>query len=170
MPKRDDVLHIYCSDGRSRKPDDVRGNLNHAIRLPGGLLFPNLCANSLLGGEQTFEMSASIDIEIANRINQLMQNITPETGFTIGELIILIAVKEMVRLKNPCRIILMTHTYCGAANALSLSETEICDIYAQWEQMLQGCFPDIPIEIKLDRHCETGEHHAGHEDLKKEAA
>ncbi len=170
MPSRDNVLHIYCPDGRSRKPNEVRGKLNHAIRLPGGLLFPNLCASSLLGDEQTFEMSAPIDIEIKKRIDRLMYSITPENGFAIGELVILLATREMVRLKNPVRIILMTHTHCGVAIALGLSEAEICDIYATWQRVLQSCFPDIPVEIKLDLHCETGENHDGHVDLLPKAA
>lgn len=37
-------LKIRCSDGRSRKPDRLRGDFIHEIRLPGGILFPDLCA------------------------------------------------------------------------------------------------------------------------------
>ncbi|MBP6924459.1 MAG: hypothetical protein KBC62_02320 [Candidatus Pacebacteria bacterium] len=139
--------------------------------MPGGLLFPDLCAKSLIkGDEQTFEMSTPIDREIHERINRLLKTITPENGLIIGELVILIATKAMFEIKNPVKMILMPHTHCGAAQSLHFCEVTIQQKYAYWKGIFHRSFPGIPIEIKLDRHCETGENHGGHEDLLLEAA
>ncbi len=171
MPTRKNVLLIYCSDGRSRKPDVVRGNINNAIRMPGGLLFPDLCAKSLIkGDEQTFEMSAPIDKEIHERINRLIKTITPENGLIIGELVILTAVKAMFDIKNPVKMILMPHTHCGGAQSLAFCDDMVLRKYIYWQDILSRCFPGTPIEIKIDRHCETGENHAGHQDVLLHAA
>lgn len=167
MPSRENVLLFYCADGRCRKPKAVRGKVNNAVRLAGGLLFPDLCASSLvkIGGEQTFEMSAPINREIKKRIDRLMLAITPETGFAISELIILLAAEAMVKIKNPTRIILMYHTHCGAANVLGLCDTKVRDIYLRWQEVFECCFPTIPVEVKIDMHCESGENHFGHEEV-----
>ncbi len=170
MSNREDVLLIYCSDGRGRKPNDTRGNINHAIRLPGGVLFPNLCANSLVRGEQTFEISSPIDLEIQKRINRLLELVTPETGIVVGELVVLEAAKAMVALKNPKRIILMSHTHCGAAQSLGLDDHAIRTIYTEWRRTLARAFPSTPIFVRHDKHCESGEQHHGHEDVFEIAA
>ena len=139
--------------------------------MPGGLLFPDLCAKSLIkGDEQTFEMSDPINKEIQERIHRLLKTITPETGLIIGELVILVAVRAMVEIKNPARMILMPHTHCGAAQSLGFCDDTIRRKYLYWENIFNRSFPNIPIEIKLDQHCETGENHDGHVDLLQEAA
>ena len=171
MPMRKNVLLIYCSDGLSRKPAGVRGNINSAIRMPGGLLFPDLCAKSLIkGDEQTFEMSTPIDREIQERINSLMKTMTPENALVIGELVILLAVKAMFEIKNPSELILMPHTHCGAAKSLDFCDDIISRKYAYWKGIFHRTFPGIPIGIKLDQHCPSGENHAGHVDLLLNAA
>lgn len=163
MASRENVLLIYCSDGRGRKPHEIRGNVNHAIRLPGGLLFPNLCASSLTGDEQTFEMSAPISRDIKQRINLLLGSVTPSTGFAIGELVLLLAIETMVRLKNPTQIILMYHSYCGAADSLRLGAEDIRTTYLRWKDMLGQHFPLIPITVTFDSHSSCGAEHFGHE-------
>jgi hypothetical protein len=110
---RGNVLKIRCSDGRSRKPDHIRCDWVHEIRMPGGLLFPDLCAHSVYGREQTFALSTPIDLAIQSQINELRSLITPETGRVIGELVILLAIATMVDLKKPERIILVTTTTAG---------------------------------------------------------
>jgi carbonic anhydrase len=125
----------------------------------------------MLKGAQTFEMSNPIDIEIHRRINRLLElAVTPEVGLVVGELAVLEAIRVMVALKNPERIILMSHTHCGAAQALRMSDRVVRQNYSVWKKTLSRAFPHIPIAVKHDRHSECGEHHHGHEEIFLEAA
>ncbi len=163
--KRTEVLKIRCSDGRSRKPGDIRDKWVHEIRLPGGILFPNLCAQSFLERcEQTFEMSALVDDEIQSRFHILIESITPETGLVIGEIIVLLAIKTMMDLKQVEEIILVYHTHCGAGDALGLKESDIYDICLKWQFLLCKLYP-VRIRILKEEHSVCGEHHFGHSEL-----
>ncbi len=133
--RKKEILKIRCSDGRSRKPGDIRGNWVHEIRQPGGILFPDLCALSIAGSEQTSEMT------------------------------MLIAIDTMVQLKKPEEIILVYHTHCGAADAIGVSEADIKTKYLAWKKRLSERYPSITIRILKESHSECGENHFGHEEL-----
>ncbi len=166
MPgSRKDVLQIRCSDGRSKTAQHVRDDLVHEIRLPGGPLFPDFCAHSIRGSEQTFEMSSPIDTDIQDKINELRTLITPETGLVIGELVLLLAIKTMVTLKNAKVILLVYHNHCGAAEAIGLSELEVRAKLQFWRDKLARYYPSIEVTIFRETHSECGEHHHGHEEV-----
>jgi hypothetical protein len=162
---KEDVLQIRCSDGRSRKANHIRDHLVHDIRLPGGVLFPDLCAYSLLGSEQTFEMSSPIQAEIQSKIKELISLITPETGRVIGELVLLLSIRTMVDLKKPKKILLVYHNHCGAAEAINFTEVEVRNKLAFWRGKLGTFFPTIEVSILRETHSACGEHHHGHEDV-----
>jgi hypothetical protein len=156
---RRNVLLICCSDGRCRKPNHIREDLVHQIRFPGGNLFPDFCAHSINGSEQTFEMSQNgLDIEM----QRLISAITPETGQAIGEIVLLHAIRTMVKLKNPGEIFLAYHNSCGAAQAIGLDEQGIQLKFFAWQQKLRALCPGIDVTILRETHSECGETHHGH--------
>jgi hypothetical protein len=166
VTNKGDALLIRCSDGRSKKPKGMRDEYwVHTIGLPGGILFPDFCAHSLPGREQTFEMSEPMNIEIKRRMLALLALITPETGRTIGELIVLLAIKTMVDLKKPKKIVLGYHTHCGAAETIGLNESQIQTKLQDWLNLLKSCYPTMDIHILREAHSECGEHHHGHEEV-----
>ncbi len=135
MSSKREVLKIRCSDGRSRKPHEIRGNWIHEIRQPGGILFPDLCALALPGSEQTSEMS------------------------------LLFAIDTMVKLKKPEEIILVYHTHCGAADTIGLNEREVHAKHMYWREKLAMMYPAINVRILYEVHSECGEHHHGHTEV-----
>ncbi len=139
MQGKKNVLKIRCSDGRSRKPNEIRGNFIHQIRLPGGILFPDLCAQQF---DQKWKRSA---------VSKLLRRV------------LLYAIDVMVELKTPEEIILMSHTPCGASTALGLPEWKVKETYIAWGNRLKKRFPHIHIRVLHECHSECGEHHDGHE-------
>lgn len=135
MTKKQDVLQIRCSDGRSRKSHEIRSNWVHEIRHPGGILFPDLCALANPGSEQTAEMS------------------------------LLFAIDTMVQLKKPSEIICVFHTHCGAADAIGLTAQEIHAKHILWQDKLAKRYPDIKVRILHEAHSECGEYHHGHTEV-----
>jgi hypothetical protein len=164
---KDDVLLVRCSDGRSQTPDHIRKDLVHEFRAPGGPLFSDFCAHSISirGSEQTFVMSTPIDVEIQTKINLLISLLTPETGQLIGELVMLLVIKTMVDLKKPKGIILVYHSYCGAADAIGLSELEVRAKLQALRGKLSLFYPTIEVTVLKETHSECGEHHHGHEQV-----
>ncbi len=132
MSEKRQILQIRCSDGRSRKPHEIRGNWIHEIRHPGGILFPDLCALALPGSEQTSEMS------------------------------LLFAINLMVERKQPDEIILVSHTHCAVAEAIGLSEHQVHAKHMFWCEKLAKMYPAIKVRILHEAHSECGEHHHGH--------
>jgi proteasome lid subunit RPN8/RPN11 len=130
-----EILKIRCSDGRSRKPGDIRGNWVHEIRQPGGILFPDLCALSISGSEQTSEMT------------------------------MLFAIDTMVALKKPEEIILVYHTHCGAADVMNFSESDVRNKHLAWKKRLSERYPGVTVRVLKESHSECGENHFGHEEL-----
>jgi hypothetical protein len=116
-------------------------------------------------------MSTPIDNEIQKRINRLLElAVTPEAGIVVGELAVLEATRAMVALKSPVRIILMSHTHCGAAESLGLDDRAVRQAYREWKKTLTRAFPHLPIIVRHDKHSECGEHHHGHDEVHLEAA
>ncbi len=75
------------------------------------------------------------------------------------------AIEVMVDLKSPDEIILMGHTPCGAAEAMSLDGEDIKTIHMAWQELLQRRFPTIPVVVLFERHSACGNHHQGYEQI-----
>jgi hypothetical protein len=140
------VLKIRCSDGRSRKPDELHGHFVHQVRLPGGVLFPDLCAMHFFTGTHQQKVAS-----------KLLRRV------------LMYAIRVTIDLKSPSEIILMSHTLCGAAGVLGLSEEDVKNAYIEWGESLKKHFPHIPVRVLHERHSECGEHHQGHELLQNAA-
>jgi hypothetical protein len=128
------ILYIRCSDGRSQRPKDIREHCVHQIRLPGGILFPELCAK--------------------------------HQGWLLRSLIkgvVMFAIEIMVKLKQPDEIILASHDDCGAAMDIGLDTEQVKRKHRTLGERLKEKFPDIKICVLHEKHCESGEHHYGHE-------
>lgn len=139
------VLKIRCSDGFTRKPLDLRGHCVHEIRLPGGILFADLCAQHVPKRRRV--------------VSKLLQ------------MAIRHAVTVMVSLKNPEEIILIAHTHCGAAEALALDTNANIERHAAWAAKLRTQFPHITVSVRFERHSVCGTEHHGHEAItEREAA
>ncbi len=138
--KKLNFLKIRCSDGRSRKPDEIRGNFIHQIRLPGGILFPDLCAQHLF----TNKWKQAVVSKLLRRVQ-------------------LFAIDMMVKLKSPDKIYVMSHNHCGAAEAIGVSNTEVKRVHLEFGNELRQRFPHIPVVVLHDPHSECGEYHNGHE-------
>lgn len=146
MSSRKEVLKIRCSDGRSRKPDEIRGNFIHQIRLPGGILFPDLCAQQF---ENKFKRAV---------VSKLLRRVQ------------LFAIEVMITLKSPETIYLMSHNHCGAAKAIGVTDEEMKRAHVAYAELLRKRFPHIAVVVLHDRHSECGEYHDGHEEIVSEAA
>ncbi len=116
---RRNILYLRCSDGRSRRPEDIREHCVHQIRLPGGVLNADFC-------------SCKTD--------------TPVSLEDLRELT-MIHIRTMVSLKNPDEIILASHDRCGAADALGLTHKEVVSRHKEWQRVLEAEFPDISISV-----------------------
>lgn len=146
MACKKDVLKIRCSDGRSRKPDEIRGNFIHQIRLPGGILFPDLCAQ---------QFSSKWKQAVVSKLLRRVQ---------------MFAIEVMVNLKSPDKIYLMSHNHCGAAEAIGVSDLGVRSAHKKFGEALQKRFPHIPVVVIHDKHSECGEYHDGHDEIVLEAA
>lgn len=80
------------------------------------------------------------------------------------------AIEVMIRLKSPEKIYLMSHNYCGAAEAIGVSDDQMKRAHAEYGELLKKRFPHIPVIVLHECHSECGEHHDGHEVLLQEAA
>ncbi len=129
------ILKIRCSDGRSRKPQAVREHFVHDIRLPGGILFADLCG-------QHFKRRV---------VDKLVRRA------------ILYAVEVMVGLKKPDQVLVVAHSPCGAAEQLGLSEGAVIAAHRAWATRLKLRYPHLTVEVMIERHSDCGEHHHGHE-------
>jgi hypothetical protein len=135
------VLKIRCSDGRSRKPDEIRGDFIHQIRLPGGILFPDLCAQQFKN-----RWKRAVVSKLLRRVQMF-------------------AIEVMVNLKSPKKIYVMSHNHCGAAEAIGVSDAQARRAHKEFAQELQNRFPHIPVIALHDLHSECGEYHNGHDVL-----
>lgn len=165
MPDRRNVLYIRCCDGRSKNSQELEGCLIHEIRLPGGVLFPDLCAHSLARGEQTFEMKMPIGNAMRQRIVQMMNRMDQTTALVTGQLVLLFAVEAVMGLKSPTQIYLASHNHCGAANLIGFSEADINLKLLEYRVLLRQMYPDVDVNILSEEHSECGEHHMGHKDI-----
>ncbi len=165
MPDRRNVLYIRCCDGRSRNFPELEGCLIHEIRLPGGVLFPDLCAHSLARGEQTFEMKIPVGNPMRQRIVQMMNRMDETTALTIGQLVLTFAVDAVMGLKNPTQIYIASHNHCGAANLIGFNEADTHRKLVEYKVLLQQSYPNVDVKILSERHSECGEYHMGHKDI-----
>ncbi len=129
MTKKRHVLIVRCSDGLTTRPPELIGTILHQIRVPGGILFPNLC-----------EQQNGEDPDVVGRLLSAM----------------LFSIETMVRLKSPDEIVLMSHDPCGAALAMNLTETDVSTAYLEWAVRIREHFPHIPVTIIHERHCRDG--------------
>ncbi|MFM2423954.1 MAG: hypothetical protein RLZZ70_343 [Candidatus Parcubacteria bacterium] len=128
-------LVIRCSDGMTTTPNDA--SIDDEIRLPGGILFPSLCAQQFKRKVVTKLLRIALDF----------------------------AIKTMVKLKDPDEIVLMAHDPCGAAFALQLSHEHIVQVHTEWETKLREAFPNIKILLMHEEHCAAGEWRKPHRHL-----
>jgi len=135
MPEyKRNILYIRCSDGRSKRPEELNGHWVHQIRLPGGILFPELCSK-----------------HEGVLLRPLIKSIV---GF---------AIRIMIRLKQPDEIILASHDDCGAAADVGLDTEQVKRKHRSLGERLKAEFPHIKVSVLHEKHCESGEHHYGHE-------
>ena len=165
MPDRRNVLYIRCCDGRSRNFPELEGCLIHEIRLPGGVLFPDLCAHSLAGGEQTFEMKIPIGNPMRRHIVPWMNKMDKETALAAGQSMLMFAVDAVMGLKKPTQIYLASHNHCGAANLIGFNEVDTNTKLVEYKVLLQQVYPDVEVKILSEKHSECGEYHMGHKDI-----
>lgn len=133
--QKPDTLYIRCSDGRTRRPENIQEHCVHQIRPPGGILDPDY-------KEKFFPRRL-------------------ESG-VLHELL-LFEIETMVKLKAPQRIVVASHNHCGAGQALGLTLKEIKEKHQEWGRLLRKRFPHIPVEVLHERHSECGLQHEGHE-------
>jgi hypothetical protein len=113
------ILYIRCSDGRSRRPAEIRGHCVHQIRLPGGVL----------------------NADFKSQLTRTSIGLQELRKLTISD------IRTMIDLKNPDEIILASHQNCGAADALGLCHEEVMVRYYEWKTLLGQEFPGIPISV-----------------------
>lgn len=157
MPDKKHILKIRCSDGLTTKPSAIRGNFIHEIRLPGGVLFPDLCSHTRCGCDQTSERERGVFRHMTDVVLDLAVK-----GFFH------FAVDIMVRLKEPDEIVLMAHCPCGAAQAMGMSHDQVIIAHRRWQKKLQAWYPHIPVEVYVEKHSPCGEFREGHEKLLEE--
>lgn len=165
IPRRD-ILKTFCCDGRNRKANEFIHDLVHEIRLPGGILFPDLCAHSLPGNMQTSEMSDDpVQVLINNKIKELLPRMRKENAYVFGEIILWFAINTMVCLKEPEEIVLVFHTHCGAAESMNMSEDEVFAKMLFWKRQISDMYPHIPVRILREAYSVCGESHFGHTEM-----
>ena len=132
------VLYIRCSDGRSRRPEEIREHCVHQIRLPGGILNPDFCA----------------------------EHFGPSIVLSVWRKKLLFDIDTMVGLKAPDEIIVASHAHCGAAHAINFTEEQVSAAHLEWGNLLAERYPYILVRVLHEIHSECGEHHDGYIDLK----
>ena len=130
MPNQNDALYIRCSDGRTKRPDNILDKCTHQVRVPGGILDP-----------QYMNMTCDVNISLQDHEELLKHRI-----------------RTMVTLKNPKKIIFASHTHCGAGQALGLDEAEIMQEHQKWGTWAREEFPDTEVEVVHENHSECGAH------------
>jgi carbonic anhydrase len=129
------VLYVRCSDGRSRRPEEIREHCVHQIREPGGILS---------------------SIFYAKHLGRSVNDYEEVLAFKIA---------AMVQLKAPDEIIVASHAHCGAAEDIGLTNEEVAHAHLEFGRKLQERFPHIKVRALHEQHSECGEHHHGHVDL-----
>ena len=132
------VLYIRCSDGRSRRPEEIREHCVHQIRLPGGVLNPIYCSGHFGSDIPQSVWHAKLVFDI----------------------------DTMVELKAPDEIIVASHSHCGAAQAIGFTDQQVSEAHLEWGKFLAERYPNILVRVLHEIHSECGEHHDGYIDLK----
>jgi carbonic anhydrase len=123
----DQVLAIRCLDGRSEAPvQGVTATSYHQVRLAGGILAP------LVGARNHPEALPVLNEFLFDQI-------------MVG-----------IELKHPVAIVIVTHSDCGAAKALGLSEGQVADRLQQFVRELVDRGVTLPIYGAHDNHCTAG--------------
>lgn len=129
LTSKRNILYFRCSDGRSRRPENILEHCVHQIRLPGGILFPELCES-----------------EARRRL----------VG-TMVRRVVMFAIDVMIKLKSPDEIILASHSDCGAAIALGFEHETVKARHVTLGNRLRKRFPHITITVLHEEHTESGE-------------
>lgn len=142
------VLKIRCSDGLTSKPKALKEQQAHVheVRLPGGVLFPDLCAAH-------FRKKV-----VAKLLRAVLK----------------FGIQKMVEIKQPSEIILMAHDPCGTALLLRMSKKKVLEAHLKWKEILQAKYPHILVTVIFEEHSSCGSerkphvciHH--HEDMEEE--
>ncbi len=125
---RKQVLKIRCSDGLTTKPTDLYNKIVHEVRLPGGILFPELCAAH-------FQKKVVV---------KLLRGV------------ILFAVQKLIDFKSPSEIILMAHDPCGTANILNMDRYQVFAKHLEWQMLLQKKYPHLLVRVMFEEHSACG--------------
>jgi carbonic anhydrase len=75
-------------------------------------------------------------------------------------------IMTMVALKQPVEIVIASHSDCGAAAAVGLSEEQVQYAHISWGDKIEELFPDIKVTVLHEDHSSCGEYHYGHSALK----
>jgi hypothetical protein len=124
------------------KPRQLYGYWVNQIRLPGGILFVDLCARELATPRWTKPL-----------VSELLRRV------------LMFAIDVMVKLKSPDVIALLAHEPCGAGNALGLSPTEVNARHRHWQQLLKERYPHIDVRCFCEPHSDCGHHREPHREL-----
>jgi hypothetical protein len=128
------ILYIRCSDGRSQRPPDIRDHCVHQIRLPGGILFPELCSN---------------------HEGHILKPLIRE--------IMMFAINIMIKLKSPDEIVLASHDDCGAAIDIGLDVDDVKNKHKSLGEKLRKQFPLIKVRVLHEKLSSCEGHPNGHE-------
>lgn len=134
LKTKKNILYIRCSDGRSKRPLELQEHCVHQIRLPGGILFAELCAK---------------------HEGRLMR-VLLEGAF-------MFAIEIMMKLKSPDEIILASHHDCGAASDIGLDTDQVKRKHASLGTKLRKKFPNITVTVLHEAHSEDGDGEHEHE-------
>jgi carbonic anhydrase len=126
----DDVLYIRCSDGRTKRPDNILDKCTHQIRVPGGVLDADYMA-----------MTFTEKLPEGVHERQLMHRI-----------------KTMMGLKVPKKVIVASHAHCGAATALGYNQRKVTAVHKEWVKRIQELYPDAEVTDIHENHSECGFH------------
>lgn len=147
------VLKIRCSDGLTSKPQALKCSqvFVHEVRLPGGILFPDLC---------TAHFNKKVVVRLLRTV-------------------MLFAIKKMVEIKTPTEIILMAHDPCGTASILGMDKKQVLQAHLKWQKTLQVHYPNIKVTVMFEEHSACGSerkphicvhHHDAHGEAEEEIA
>lgn len=122
------VLKLRCSDGLTTKPNILHDRIVHEIRLPGGILFPELCAA---------HFHRKVVVKLLRKV-------------------MLFAIQKLIDLKNPDEIILMAHDPCGTASILEMDRNQVFSAHLAWQKTLQKQYPHLPVRVMFEEHSACG--------------
>ena len=126
--KIEDALYVRCSDGRTKRPDNIVEKCVHQVRKAGGVL------NALF----KFRFSR-VKMSLADREDDQLEDI-----------------ETMIGLKNPKKIIVASHAHCGAAQALNLNHEDVVAHHNDWADRIRARYPNIEVEVVHEWHTECG--------------